>query len=264
MKKLVLSLVLIVLSLTIAGCGSQNQVAVVTAVPSPSPMPSPTAVPTEEPTVVPTATPTEEPTSTPRPTPWSPVAPTEPCEPSETRSCSILFVFPRRSYTHWTYRLLGEFERAGYDPVVASKAENVVPPCGAGSQNVEVDIPLTDVNVDDYDAVVIIGGNGCKSQWNDEETHQIIRDAVDHGKVLGAPGCSSTILAHAGVLEGKNATVCTTDAAVKGGLDYNEVLESLGATCGRGIVRDGLIVTAKARSLYFVAGVLETIEMAVQ
>jgi protease I len=159
---------------------------------------------------------------------------------------------------------LGEFEEAGYSAVVASKAENMVPPCGAGSQNVEVDVPLTDVNVDDYDAVIVIGGNGCKSQWNDEETHQIIRDAVAHEKVLGAPGCASTILAHAGVLEGKEATVCTTDAAVKGGMDYNEVLESLGATCGRGIVRDGLIITAKARSLYFVAAVLETIETVTQ
>jgi protease I len=159
---------------------------------------------------------------------------------------------------------LGEFEEAGYSAVVASKAENVVTPCGAGSRNVEVDVPLTDVNVDDYDAVVIIGGNGCRSQWNDEETHQIIREAVEHDKVLGAPGCASTILAHAGVLEGKEASVCTTDAAVKGGLDYNEVLEDLGVTSGRGIVRDGLIITAKARSLYFVAGVLETIETLAQ
>ena len=54
--------------------------------------------------------------------------------------------------------------------------------------------------------------------------------------------------------------MCQTDAAVKGGRDYNEVLESLGATCGGDIVRDGLIVTAEARSRYFVAGVLETIE----
>ena len=254
MKKLVLLLVLVTLPLTAAGCASQEQTVVVTDVPSPSP----TDLPTGEPTPLPTATPTGEPT--PRPTPWSPTAPDEACQPSETRSCSVLFVLPRRSYAHWAGRLFDDFEEAGYSALVASEAESVVTPCGGGGHDVQVDLALANVNVDDYDAIIFIGGNGCRSQWDDEESHRIAQDAVAHEKVLAAAGCASTILAHAGVLEGKQATVCQTDAAVKGGQDYNQVLESLGATCGRGIVRDGLIVTAKARSLYFVAGVLETIE----
>ena len=176
----------------------------------------------------------------------------------------MLFVLPRQSYAHWASRLFDDFEEAGYSAVIASNARNVVIPCGGGGRDVEVDVALTDVNVEDYDAVIFVGGNGCRSQWNDEEEQHIAREAVAHEKVLGAPGCASTILAHAGVLEGKEATVCTTDAAVKGGRDYTEVLESLGATCGRGIVRDGLIITAKARSLYFVAAVLETIETVTQ
>lgn len=258
MKRLVQFLVLIALPLAIVGCDAQNQTAVVTVAPSPSP----TVLPTEEPTPIPTATPTKEPT--PRPTPWVPTAPDEPCEPSETKSCNVLFVLPQQSYAHWAGRLFDDFEEAGYSAVIASKARNVVIPCGDGGRDVEVDVALTDVNVEDYDAIIFVGGNGCRSQWNDEEAHHIAREAVAHEKVLGAPGCASTILAHAGVLEGKEATVCTTDAAVKGGRDYTEVLESLGAICGRGIVRDGLIITAKARSLYFVAGVLETIETVTQ
>ncbi len=260
MKKLVLLLVLVTLPLAAVGCAAQNQTAVVTDAPSPTTLPTevPTEVPTEAPTPLSTDAPTEEPS--PRPTRWAPTAPSEACEPSETKSCSVLFVLPRRTYAHWTGGVIRDFEDAGYDVLVASKAENAVISCGGGRGEQEVDVALADVNVDEYDAIIFIGGNGCISQWNDEESHRIAQDAVAHEKILAAAGCGPTILAHAGVLEGKNATVCTTDAAVKGGRDYVEVLESLGATYSRGITRDGLIITAKNKSLYFVAAVLETIE----
>ncbi|MCP4535617.1 MAG: hypothetical protein GY832_00550 [Chloroflexi bacterium] len=263
MKKLVLSLVLVVLSLAIAGCGSQDQAAVETVAPSPSPQPSPTVVPTKEPTLVPTATPTEEPT--PRPTPWSPVAPDGPCEPSDTKSCSVLFVLPGRTYAPWSVLLLREFEQAGYSTPVASQAEGVVRPCEAGGRDMPVDLVMADVNVEDYDALVFIGGNGCRREWDNADAHRIAQDAVAHDKVLASAGCASTILAHAGVLEGKQATVCQADAGVKGGMDYNEVLESLGVIlAGDIIVRDDLIITAESRSRYLVAGVLETIETLAQ
>ncbi len=123
-----------------------------------------------------------------------------------------------------------------------------------------VDVAMADVNVEDYDALVFVGGDGCRAQWNDSESHRIAQEAVAREKVLAAAGCASTILAHAGVLEGKEVAVCQTDAGVKGGLDYNEVLADLGAIPGVDIVvRNDLIVTAEAKSRYLVAGVLETI-----
>jgi putative intracellular protease/amidase len=255
-KKLVLFLVLVVLPLAIAGCGSQNEVAVVTVAPSPTVLP--TKEPTEEPTPVPTATPTEEPT--PRPTPWSPIAPAGSCEPSETRSCTVLFVLPGPTYAPWAALFFREFEQFGYETLVASNAEGVVRPCEAGGRDVPVDVLMADVNVEDYDALIFVGGYGCRDQWHDKESHRIAQEAVAHEKVLAAVGCASTILAYAGVLEGKEVAVCQTDAAVKRGVDYNELLEGLGAIHGGDIVRDGLVVTAEARSRYFVAGVLETIE----
>jgi protease I len=155
-----------------------------------------------------------------------------------------------------------QFEEAGYSVVVASKAESAVYPCGGGTREMQVDIALTDVNVEDYDAIVYVGGYGCRSQWNDEEAHLIAREALEHGKVLAAAGCAPTILAHAGLLEGKEAAICEIDAAVKQGENYCEVLESLGAICSKkSIVRDGLIITAGPRSYLFVPGILETIEL---
>jgi protease I len=235
-------LLLAALSLAAAGCSPQAQTVVVTATPSPSP----TAAPT--------------PTRTPLPTPWQPVAPDEPCEPSATSSCQVLFVLPVSNYAGWAVEVFSDFEEAGYRVLVASDAESVVTPCGRTSHDIEVDLAQADVDVEDYDAIVYIGGYGCQSQWDDEEAHRIARDAVEREVVLGAIGCAPTILAHAGVLEGRETAVCQTDVPVKYGLDYCEVLEDLGAICvNRGMVRDGLIVTARPRLYPFASAVLETI-----
>ena len=230
------------LSLAAAGCGPQVQSVVVTATPSPRPTPAPT------------------PTRTPLPTPRQPVAPDEPCEPSATRTCQVLFVLPRQNYAGWAVEVFGDFEEAGYRVLVASDAEGVVTPCGRAYHDIEVDLALADVDVEDYDAIVYIGGYGCQDQWEDEGAHRIARDAVEREVVLAAIGCAPTILAHAGVLEGRQSAICQTDVPVKYGLDYCEVLESLGAICSnRGMVRDGLIVTARPRLYPFASAVLETI-----
>ena len=235
-----LFLIAILFASLMAGCA--QEMVVVTATPSPAP----------------TATPTEVPT--PRPTPWNPAAPEAPCEPSETRSCSVLFVLPRSGFAHWASRLPRGFEEAGYEIIVASRAPTIVNSCGGGNSQMEVDLQLTDVDVEEYDAVVFVGGSGCQSQWSDTEAHRIAQDAVEHEVVLGAIGCAPTILAYAGVLEGAQSAVCQMDAAVKRGLDYSEVLEELGAIYAHvGITRDGLIITARARSYQFVPGILETL-----
>jgi protease I len=151
-----------------------------------------------------------------------------------------------------------EFEQAGYEVSVASRAITSVNSCPAGTTSMEVDLQLADVNVQVYDAVILTGGGGCQSQWDDEEAHRILRDAVEHEVVLAAVGCAPTILAHAGLLEDRLAAMCRLDWEHKQGLDYCEVIEDLGAICtNQVLVRDGLIVTARPRSWLFVPGMLE-------
>jgi len=159
-----------------------------------------------------------------------------------------------------------QFREAGYTVVMAASYAEVVEVCTSSTDDtlselaIPVDLQLKDVQVDDYDALIYIGGFGCQDQWRDKEVHRITQAAVAQGKVLGAVGCASTILAHAGVMEGRQAAVCSGSPPVKQGKDYCEVLESLGATCSKqGLVRDGLIVTAKQRTPNFVAGVIEVI-----
>jgi len=71
----------------------------------------------------------------------------------------------------------------------------------------EVNILIKDLKVADYDAVLFIGGPGAANYIDDETYHKIARETVENNKVLGAICIAPAILARAGVLAGKKATV---------------------------------------------------------
>ena len=171
----------------------------------------------------------------------------------------MLLVVPDQYYAKHAQRVPSQFRDAGYAVVVASKSGATVQVCSSDGF-MQVDLSLADVRVADYDAVVYMGGYGCRDQWYDEESHHIARDAVAEGTVLGAIGCAPTILAHAGVLEGRQTAICRSAALVKRGADYCSIVESLGATCSDApLVRDGRIVTAVPASGDFAPAIIEVI-----
>jgi putative intracellular protease/amidase len=234
-----------------------------TPVPTESP-PSPTETPA--PTLTPIPSPTSAPTIESGTEPWRPSLPMEPCIPSETRNCRVLFVLPAQYYAEAGRSFPDQFRDAGYAVTIASNAPQVVEVCentvrpDQPAKNIPIDLSLAEAQVTGYDAIVFIGGLGCQDQWHDEEAHHIAQEAVSRGKVLGAAGCAATILAYAGVLQGKTATVCSDNPPVKHNQDYCAVLQSQGAICSQEpITRDGLIVTARQKSPYFVAAVIEVI-----
>lgn len=100
-------------------------------------------------------------------------------------------------------------------------------------------VAMRDVNVADYDRVAFIGGPGAFALAGDPEALALAQ-AVFHGKKpLGAICIAPTILAAAGVLMGKKATVATPSE------EQVPFLESKGATyTGQPVTVDGLIVTA--------------------
>ncbi|MBN1137923.1 MAG: VCBS repeat-containing protein [Anaerolineae bacterium] len=178
----------------------------------------------------------------------------------------MLFVLPAQYYAESGRSYLDQFRDAGYTVTVASDAPEVVEVCentvraAQPAKNIPVDLHLAEVEVADYDAIVFIGGLGCQDQWPDEQAHRIAQEAASQGQVLGAAGCASTILAHAGLLQGKAAAVCSGSPPVKHGQDYCAVLESQGAICSEELItRDGHIVTARQKSPYFVAGLIKVI-----
>lgn len=129
--------------------------------------------------------------------------------------------------------------RAGFSIATVSSAAGEA--IGASGGEAQVDILIENLNVGDYDAVLFIGGPGASKYINDEKFHQVARQTITAGKVLGAICVAPTILAKAGVLDGKKATVWSSPMdkgpvriLQEGGADYQN----------EPVVVDGKIITA--------------------
>ena len=105
-----------------------------------------------------------------------------------------------------------------------------------------IDVTFRDVNVDNYDRVAFIGGPGARALADDSEATGLAKSFHDAGKVIGAICIAPTILASAGLLKGKNATVFDS----KGGSGpESKYLSDHGAHFKSGpVVIDGKFVTA--------------------
>lgn len=71
----------------------------------------------------------------------------------------------------------------------------------------EVTMNIKDAKAEDFDGVVFVGGDGAQEYFEDEEAHRIAQEFNDAGKIVGAICIAPVILAKAGVLKGKIATV---------------------------------------------------------
>lgn len=116
---------------------------------------------------------------------------------------------------------------------------------GADGGEVNVDIDLSDLDVSDFDAIVFIGGPGALSHLDNEDSYKVAKETLSHNKILAAICVAPAILAKAGVLNGKKATVWAN------ALDKSaaKVLEQNGAIYQKEpVVRDGNIITGDGPS----------------
>ena len=108
-------------------------------------------------------------------------------------------------------------------------------------QTVTPDLLLSDVDVGKYDAVIFVGGPGAKEYFDDPIAHRIAKDAVSKGKLLAAICIAPSILANAGVLKDKKATVWSA----KGSTAEEKNLRDKGAKYEKKpVVVEGKIITA--------------------
>ena len=127
-----------------------------------------------------------------------------------------------------------ELERAGIETVIAGKSTDTATGMLGGTAQPEV--ALSDAKAEDYDAVVFIGGSGAAAYFNDSAALDLAKSAHEKGKVVAALCIAPVILANAGILKGRKATVFPSGK--KG-------LEEKGAQCtGESLTTDGRIITA--------------------
>jgi len=117
------------------------------------------------------------------------------------------------------------FEGAGASVFVAAPRKETA--TGMLSGKVQPDFAISDVNASEFDAVVVVGGSGSpKYLWDDTQLRNLVKDAYADGKVVAAICLSPVVLARAGILKGKSATVFPSSDAVaelkRGGAIYKD------------------------------------------
>ncbi len=131
------------------------------------------------------------------------------------------------------------FEKEGFGVETASTKKGTA--LGLFGGEVEVDLLPEEIKVGDFDAIVFVGGPGTLEYLSSEAFYRIIREAVHNEKVLGAICVAPILLANAGALEGKKATVWSSQMDKKA----ISIIEKKGAIYEeRAVVSDGLIITA--------------------
>jgi protease I len=153
-----------------------------------------------------------------------------------------LVIIAKFGYQDLEYSLTRKgLESTGYEITVASTAAGTCRGKLGGKE--EATIALLDVDAADFDKVAFIGGPGAAPLADDEDAKRVAREALAGGKKLGAICIAPTILARAGILRGKKATVWDS------GGEQAALLESEGALyTGEEVTVDGNIVTANGPS----------------
>jgi protease I len=129
-------------------------------------------------------------------------------------------------------------EKAGIEVKTASNKMGTA--IGADGGDTKVDLLVSQINVADFDAIIFVGGPGCLTALDNEDSYRVAREATFQGKILASICISPVILAKSGVLKGKKATVWNdwTKSQAK-------ILEKEGAIFEeKPVVVDGKTVTA--------------------
>lgn len=146
-----------------------------------------------------------------------------------------LFIIAAKDYQEQEFsQPFSALSQSGVTITVASTVSGEA--VGTNGAKVRVDMQLADARVDDFDAIVFIGGPGASQYVDDPLAHSLVQDAMKKKKLLAAICMGPLILAKAGVLKGKKATVFPTLA---------QQLKQKGAKYSvKPVEKDGQIITA--------------------
>jgi len=100
-----------------------------------------------------------------------------------------------------------------------------------------LDILINNIEVEDFEAIIFVGGMGSSEYWDDPVAREIVKKAVSLDKLICAICIAPVTLANAGILDGKKATVFRSEvkAIKKKGAIYT----------GKAVEVDGNIITAE-------------------
>jgi deglycase len=149
----------------------------------------------------------------------------------------LVVVAPERFRDEELFEPLSVFQKAGMVSDIASVKPGTCRGMLGGKCEATLDIGR--VSPEGYDGIVIIGGAGSPEfLWGHSRLHTLVAGFAKGGKVVAAICLSPVVLARAGVLKGRKATVFRTADSVaemrKGGSDLRD----------DAVVVDGRFITA--------------------
>lgn len=125
-------------------------------------------------------------------------------------------------------------EKLGHLVTTASDSEG---PChGKLGAKAYSELALRDARAEDYGAAVFVGGPGASAFFDDHDALRIAKDAYSSGKVVAAICIAPSILANAGILDGKKATAYPSEKEnlLAKGASYTDEM----------VCQDGKVITA--------------------
>lgn len=147
---------------------------------------------------------------------------------------AVLIIASRSFRDEELFETQKELEKANVDTVIASTKTGVIK--GMLRGKTEAAMLINDIVVDEYDAIIFIGGSGAREYFDSSVALNIAHQAARKKKVIAAISIAPAILANAGVLDGVRATCFSSEKfkLKKGGAKYT----------GANVEQDGLIITA--------------------
>ena len=167
----------------------------------------------------------------------------------ENTKNSVLIFIPKKDFNEEEFTIIRKrLLKAGKQVFITSDDHFVC--SGSKGMKVKSDTSFFNVNINNFDAFILVGGTGSRNYWKNESLFKIIKKFFDANKTVAAICSSPITLAKAGILQNKKATCYSEDKMelINSGIDYQD----------KNVVVDGKIITANdARSaLQFVEVVL--------
>ncbi|MDR3741976.1 MAG: DJ-1/PfpI family protein [Terracidiphilus sp.] len=148
-------------------------------------------------------------------------------------ACLLMVIPPENFRDEELFETRVILEWAGHRTVLASTVTGLCPGSCGGAAKAE--LLLEQARAEDYDGVIFIGGSGVRSLFWNPQALALAAAMHKRAKMVAAICLAPVILANAGVLNGRRATVSSSESAT---------IEARGAIyAGPGVVVDGNVVT---------------------
>lgn len=153
---------------------------------------------------------------------------------------NIVMIVAHRDFRDEEYFIpLDIFQSSGFEVLTASSVQGEI--MGSMGGEAVAEVAISDIRMEAFEAMVLVGGGGAQEYFDNENLHKLIREFHKQNGVIGAICIAPVILAKAGILNGKRATVWASSLDKMG----QRILEQNGCIFSENdLEKDGNIITA--------------------